>query len=422
MAKKSSESGEFSFLELDNYLTKNVDDRGSIVTDNAYSKIDEYIPSGNYMLNAQLSGSLFGGYPNCRATAISGESATGKSFLLLNACREAQKMGYNIIYCDSEAAQDLSTFENFGVDPTKVRLQPVTTPLEFKSFVANLIKKLKEAKADGKKTPKIMLVLDSLGNLATTKEKDDAVTANDKRDMTKASEMRSLFRVIISDLAEMKINFLFSNHSYASIGSFFPTQTMAGGGGPMYCASTILMLSKAGLKDDNKEDMKKAEKVGMTKTGIIVTSKPLKSRFAKPIPIKFHISFYRGMNPYVGLEEYVNWENCGIGVGKLQGKKEFDELAPAEQKKAEENGQTWTDAEGNFYFANLKDTLRNKEVIVKSQNKTYPLSAMFTKQVITDEVLHDIDERIIKPMFALTGGKYEEDNFDELIDSKSDDE
>lgn len=420
MAKKS-ESGEFSFLELDNYLTKNVDERGSIVTDNAYSRIDEYIPSGNYMLNAQLSGSLFGGYPNSRCVAIAGENSTGKSFLAMNACREAQKMGYNIIYCDSEGTQDLTTFVNFGVDPSKCRLQPVNTPLEFKSFVANLLKKLKEAKDDGKKVPKIMIVLDSLGNLATTKERDDAVSASDKKDMTKAGELRSLFRVITSDLCGAKIPFIFTNHTITNIGSFIPSQSMSGGGGPMYNASTILMLSKAGLKDGNKEDMKKAEKVGMTKTGIIVTSKPQKSRFAKPIPIKFHISFYRGMNPYVGLEEYVNWENCGIGIGKLQGQKEFDELTPAEQKKAQENGQTWTDSEGNFYFANLKDTLRNKEVIVKSQNKTYPLSAMFTKQVITDDILHDIDERIIKPMFALTGGVNNEDTFEELIENENED-
>lgn len=420
MAKKSSDAAEFSFLELDNFLTKNVDERGSIVTDNAYSRIDEYIPSGNYMLNAQLSGSLFGGYPNSRSTAISGESATGKSFLALNACREAQKMGYNIIYCDSESAQDLGTFQNFGVDPSRVRLQPVNTPLEFKSFVANLLKTLKEAKDAGKKVPKIMLVLDSLGNLATTKERDDALSASDKRDMTKASEMRSLFRVITSDLGGAKIPFIFTNHTYASVGSFIPMQTMSGGGGPLYNASTILMLSKAGLKDGNKDDQKKAEKVGMTKTGIIVTSKPAKSRFAKPIPIKFHISFYRGMNPYVGLEQYVNWENCGIGIGKLQGQKEFDELSDSDKKKAEENGQTWTDEEGNFYFANLKDTLRNKEVIVKSQNKTYPLSAMFTKQVMTDEILHDLDERIIKPLFALTGGVNTEDNFDELIANEED--
>lgn len=425
MAKKTSESvDEFSFLELDNFLTKEVDKRGSIVTDNAFSKIDEFISSGNYMLNAQLSGSLFGGYANSRTTALCGESGVGKSFLALNGAREAQKMGYNIIWCDSEAAQDVNTFESFGLDPSKVRYQPVSTPLEFKTFVSNLLKKLKDAKDAGKSIPKIMLVLDSLGNLATTKERDDALQASEKKDMTKASEMRSLFRVITMDLAGAKIPFLFTNHSYAAVGSYVPTQTMSGGGGPLYCASTILMLSKANLKDDNKEDMKKSEKTGMTKTGILVTSKPSKSRFAKPIPVKFHISFYRGMNPYVGLEEYVTWGSCGIGVGKLQGEKEFKALTEKEQEAAKENGQAWTDENGTFYFANLKDTLRNKEVIVKKGNsvETFPLAALFTKQVITDEVLHDIDERVIKPMFELSGGVNTEADadFSELLEDSDD--
>jgi hypothetical protein len=80
---------------------------------------------------------------------------------------------------------------------------------------------------------------------------------------------------------------------------------MSGGGGAIYAASMILMLSKASLKENNKE----AEKAGMTKTGVLVTSKPTKNRFAKPIPVKFHISFYNGMNPYVGLEKYVSWES-----------------------------------------------------------------------------------------------------------------
>lgn len=211
--------------------------------------------------------------------------------------------------------------------------------------------------------------------------------------------------------------------SHNCVGAYIPTQTMSGGGGPLYCASTILMLSKAGLKDDNKSDQKEAEKAGMTKTGILVTSKPLKSRFAKPIPVKFHISFYRGMNPYVGLEQYITWESCGIGVGKLQGEKEFKALTEKEQTAAKENGQVWTGEDGTFYFANLKDTLRNKEVIVKRENKTYPLAAMFTKQVITDEVLHDVDERIIKPLFQLTGGvNTDAESFDALIDGDEGDD
>ena len=64
---------EFSFSDLDEKLSK-ISPTGSIVTKNTFSKIDEWIPTGNYMLNAQISGSLFGGIPNCRSVTIAGVS------------------------------------------------------------------------------------------------------------------------------------------------------------------------------------------------------------------------------------------------------------------------------------------------------------------------------------------------------------
>jgi len=64
---------QFSFNDLDAALTK-INPKGSIITNNTFSKIDEYIPSGNYMLNAQLTGSLFGGIPNSRSICFAGES------------------------------------------------------------------------------------------------------------------------------------------------------------------------------------------------------------------------------------------------------------------------------------------------------------------------------------------------------------
>jgi hypothetical protein len=62
-----------SFTELDTALSK-VNEKGSIITNNTFSKIDEWIPSGNYLLNAHISGSLFGGYPNSRSICVAGES------------------------------------------------------------------------------------------------------------------------------------------------------------------------------------------------------------------------------------------------------------------------------------------------------------------------------------------------------------
>lgn len=64
---------EFSFTELDTLLTK-INPKGSIITHNTFSRIDEYISSGNYLLNAQLTGSLFGGIPNSRSVCFAGET------------------------------------------------------------------------------------------------------------------------------------------------------------------------------------------------------------------------------------------------------------------------------------------------------------------------------------------------------------
>jgi RecA/RadA recombinase len=405
---------QLSFTDLDTLLTK-VNDKGSIITHNTFSKIDEWIGTGNYLLNAQLSGSLFGGYPNSRSTCVAGESGTGKTFLTLNACREAQKMGYSIIYMDSEAAVDEDIIKNFGISPDTFRYQPVSTPLEVRHFVTNLCDTLKKAKDKGAELPKIMLVLDSLGNLATHKERNDAMSGSDKKDMTKQQELRSLFRVITTDLAEMKMPFIFTNHTYASIGSFFPGQTISGGGGAIYNASVILQLSKAGLKEGGDE----AAAAGLQKTGIIVTSKAAKNRFARPIPIKFHISFYKGMNPFVGLESFINWENCGIQRGKLMDEKSYlknvkdkpaDAIIGPTRFEFDVNGTT------KVFYLEPKETART--YVVRHLGCEIKPAELFTHRVLTDEVLHTLDDKIIKPMFMLPNiadlNELEGVEFDEL--------
>jgi len=417
---------QFSFTELDTALTK-INPKGSIITYNTFSKIDEYIPTGNYLFNAQLTGSLFGGIPNSRSICFAGESGTGKTFLALNACREAQKMGYDIIYCDSEAAVDEDTMKNFGINPDHVRYQPVSTSLEVRHFVTNLCDQLKKAKEKKMELPKIMLVLDSLGNLATTKERADAASGSEKKDMTKQQDLRSLFRVITTDLAEFKIPFIFTNHTYASIGSFIPGQTISGGGGAIYNASIIVQLSKAGLKEGAMGSNGFA-----MKTGIVVTSKPAKNRFARPLPVKFHISFYRGMNPYVGLEEFINWENCGIQRGKLLNEKEVTKwYGPDEEgndKRVDINKTkfTSTDANGNETVMYFEDKPTARTVAVRHLGATVPPNELFTAKVITAEVLEEIDEKVIKKTFMLPNIASLDDlieiSEDIMDDSYSDDE
>lgn len=301
MAKKNK---TFSFDDLNAELAE-LNPLGSVMDQSNFSEVTEWIHTGNYHLNACVSGSLFGGWPNNRSCSVAGPSGTGKTFLTLNSVREAINMGYNIIYYDSEAAVDKEQMIKFGIDIKKVNYQPINTVQEFRTSVTTITKKMQEIKRAGGDIPKLMIILDSAGNLATQKEIDDAASGSEKSDMTRSKILKSIFRIIMTPLADLKIPFIFTNHTYQSQ-SFIPMQIAGGGTGPEYAASIVLMLNKAQLKD------------GADKVGIIVTAKPSKNRFAKPTPIKFHLNFSEGMNPYVGLEQYATWDICGITRGTIE--------------------------------------------------------------------------------------------------------
>lgn len=142
---------------------------------------------------------------------------TGKTFLLLNGIKRAQDLGYSIIFYDSENAVDLDLVEKFGIDPRRFRYEPCNTVQEFRSSVTALTDILIEQKNKGVEIPKILIALDSAGNLATQKEIDDAKSGSDKADMTRAKLLKSAFRILMTKLGICKIPFLFTNHTYQCI-------------------------------------------------------------------------------------------------------------------------------------------------------------------------------------------------------------
>jgi len=357
----------FSFAALDKELSKiSGFETGSLLENNSFSEVDEWIPTGNYLLNAQISGSLFGGVPNTRSFGVMGDPGTGKSFFCLNVVREAQKIGYNVIYCDTEGAIDKSSAIKFGIDSSNIRYQPIQTVSQFQTFASNVIDLVKKAKSKGD-NPKILIVLDSLGMLSTDKELADAMKGHNAADMgAKAKELRKLFRVITLDLTAAKIPLICTNHVYAG-GGYMPTKESSGGDGPIFAMSVVAFLSKAQLKDGSG-----------TKTGIVVTSTLKKSRFTIPEQIKFHISFSHGMNPYVGLQDYVSWEACGIERGK------FEEVKNPETGKKE-----------SVFKPNATSTRWG----VKHLGKTVASTELFTDKVFTKEVLEQLDKNVIKNKF-----------------------
>ena len=131
--------------------------------------VTSFIDTGSYSFNALLSGSIYGGMPGNKITAIAGEAATGKTFFALGICKhflESDKDA-GVIYFESESAVSKNMIEDRGIDSKRFVVVPVATVQEFRSQAIKIVDKYLE-QDDSKRKP-IMLVLDSLGMLSTTK-------------------------------------------------------------------------------------------------------------------------------------------------------------------------------------------------------------------------------------------------------------
>jgi RecA/RadA recombinase len=332
---------------------------------------------------------------------------TGKTFLACSCAREAQHMGYTVIYMDSEGAIDAKFVSRLGVDPEKLIIKQVSTIAETSQFIANICKSLQEQEDNYGTHQKVMFVLDSLGNLTSDKERDDTMSGNNKRDMTKAQELKALFRVNATPLARLQVPLVCNNHSYATIGSYIPGQTMSGGTGLVYNSSVTIELSAAKL-EDKENDKAAAAKTGSeagTKTGVLITAKPVKSRFCRPMKVKFQIPYYKKPNPYAGLEQFMSWENSGVCRGNVLSEKEYLKLSESDKKKVypfEFNGET--------RYCLPKDTARG--IVVKHLGEAVPIIDFFTDRVFTPEFLQYLNENVIKPMFSLP----DQSAFDDIKD------
>lgn len=397
MAKKKQSSEDFeggigSLMSM----VSSIDDQAEIIADSAYSNIKEWISTGNFILNACMSGDIYKAIPTGRVVTFSGTSGAGKSFLACSCCREAQKLGYIPIYLDSEGAIDSDFVKRLGVDPTKMIIKKVNTIMETSQFIANLCDKLQEQQDKFGQHDKVIIVLDSLGNLTSEKEREDTLSGSQKADFTKAKDTKAMFRVCATPIAKLQIPWIVVNHVYQSM-SFIPQNIQAMGSGIVYNASITIELSAAKL-EDKENDIAAKSRQGSdagTKNGVLVTAKPVKSRFCRPIKIKFQIPYFKKPNPFVGLEQFMTWENSGVCRGNLLTQKEYDKLSDSDKKKV----YTWTTDEGETSYCLPKDTARY--IVVKHLNAQVPFTDFWSDKVFTPEYLDYINENVIHPMFQL---------------------
>ena len=265
----------------------------SLVSDGASGDVTDFIDTGSYIFNALLGGSIHRGLPANKITAIAGESATGKTFFVLGMCKNFldQNPEGGVIFFESESAVTKDIIEERDIDSSRMVIMPVTTVQEFRHQALQVLDKyIAQDPADRKP---LLLVLDSLGMLSTTKEMDDISNDKQVRDMTKSQLIKGAFRVLTLKLGQAKIPMIVTNHTYDVIGSYIPTKEMGGGTGLKYAASTIIYLGK------------KKEKEGTELVGNIIKCEAKKSRLTKE-GSKVETRLYfdeRGLDKYYGLLE-----------------------------------------------------------------------------------------------------------------------
>ena len=261
----------------------------SLVSDGVEAgDVDSFIDTGSYIFNALLSGSLYGGLPSNKITTLAGESATGKTFFLMGIVKNFLDSNPNsgVIYFESESAITKQMVIDRGIDPERMVILPVTTVQEFRT---QSLKVLDSYLMKADKRPMLMC-LDSLGMLSTTKEVEDTSSGKETRDMTRAQVLKAAFRVLTLKLGKAKIPMVITNHTYDVVGSMFPTKEMGGGSGLKYAASSIVYLSK------------KKEKDGTEVIGNIIHCKNHKSRLTQENKmVDVRLTYNKGLDKYYGL-------------------------------------------------------------------------------------------------------------------------
>jgi len=252
--------------------------------------VTDFIDTGSYIFNALLSGSLYGGLPQNKITALAGESATGKTFFLMGIVKhflDANPDG-GVVYFESESAITKKMIVDRGIDAERMVVVPVTTVQEFRTQSLKILDRYMQQDVTVKRP--MFICLDSLGMLSTTKEVEDTAEGKETRYMTRAQVLKAAFRVLTLKLGKAKVPMVVTNHTYDSMGSMFPTKEMGGGSGLKYAASSIVFLSK------------RKEKVGTDVVGNIIHCKNHKSRLTKENSIvDVRLMYSKGLDKYYGL-------------------------------------------------------------------------------------------------------------------------
>ena len=269
-----------------------------IMDSKVYGKKD-MAPTQVPMVNVALSGRIDGGLTP-GLLVLAGPSKHFKSaFALLMAGAYMQRNPEAVLlFYDAEFGTPQAYFESFGIDMDRVVHTPITNVEELKFDISQQLDKVD-------KGDKVIIVIDSVGNLASKKEVEDALDGKSVADMSRAKALKSLFRIVTPHLNLKDIPLIAVNHTYKEIG-LFPKDVVSGGTGIYYSADSIWIIGR------------RQEKVGQEITGyhfIINVEKSRHVREKAKIPIS--VSYDGGIVKWSGLMDvaeaggYINKPKVG---------------------------------------------------------------------------------------------------------------
>ena len=296
----------------------------SILSKSQFFTEKDMIQTSVPMVNVALSGNLDGGLTP-GLTMFAGPSKhfkTAFALLMASAYMEKYKDAVVLFY-DSEFGTPQSYFDTFNIDTNRVLHTPITDVEQLKHDIMVQLQQIEKGN-------KVIIVLDSIGNLASKKEVDDATEGKSVADMSRAKQMKSLFRMVTPHLTIKDIPMIVVNHTYKEIG-LYPKDIVGGGTGSYYSADTIWILGR------------QQEKTGTEITGYNFIINVEKSRFVREkskIPVA--VSFDGGIQKYSGLMDialegnFVNKPSNGWyakvdqDTGEIGDNKRFDDTQNAE--------------------------------------------------------------------------------------------
>ena len=310
---------------------------GVLMEDNNLSTPTDWIDTGSKALNAIISGSLHKGVPIGRITGFAGPSGAGKTLIINKVLANAQKKGYIAVIWDSEVAVDKQSAKNVGMDLKKTKYYPVETIEDCRNQISTF---LDNVIALNDPELKFIISIDSLGNLASSKEIEDARKGKDAADVgQRAKATKSMMRAITYKAAKAGVPILFSNHIYEGM-EMFPSliKNQAGGKGPIYLASVLVQLSTRNEKVSENPD-EQSIAIANNVSGVTMSAMTVKNRIVPPfLKTELYLNFKTGLDENTGLFDLA----LALGVIQQNGKTyTFNGESVGYRKNIEKDSQFW---------------------------------------------------------------------------------